>query len=66
MGRKVGKVPGFTYSPGLAAADWAWDEGTLDKWLTDPHELVADTFMMYKQDDPAVRSAIVKYLASQK
>lgn len=66
MGRKAGKVPGFTYSPGLAAADWTWDAEKLDKWIAEPHEVVPDTFMMYKQDDPAVRAAIVKYLVSQK
>ena len=64
--RKAGKLEGFTYSPGLAAADWTWDEARLDAWLTEPHDVVPDTYMMYKQADPAVRAAIIAYLMAQK
>ena len=52
--------------PGLAAAEWSWDEARLDRWLTEPHDVVPDTYMMYKQADPAIRAAIIKYLLSQK
>lgn len=66
MGRKAGKVEGFTYSPGLANADWMWDEARLDAWLTEPHDVIPDTFMMYKQADPAIRAVVIKYLMAQK
>jgi cytochrome c len=66
MGRKAGKVEGFAYSPGLAKADWMWDEARLDAWLAEPHDVVPDTFMMYKQADPAIRAAIIQYLMAQK
>ena len=66
MSRKAGKVEGFTYSPGLAAADWTWDAARLDAWLTEPHDVVPDTYMMYKQADPAIRASIIKYLTAQK
>lgn len=62
VGRKAGKVEGFPYSAGLKSADFTWDETMLDKWITEPRDLIPDTYMIYKQADPAVRSAIINYL----
>jgi cytochrome c len=62
VGRKAGKVDGFQYSPGLAQADFAWDEGKLDAWLTDPQAVVPGAVMPYRQPKPETRAAIIAYL----
>ena len=41
MGRQAGKLGGFHYSPGFAEADFVWDEGKLDAWLTNPQAVIS-------------------------
>ena len=36
VGRKAGTAKGFKRYKGLRGADWAWDEATLDEYLTNP------------------------------
>ena len=36
FGRKAGAVAGYQYSAALKGSGLVWDDGTLDKWLTDP------------------------------
>lgn len=62
VGKTAGKVDGFPYSQGLKEADWPWTEEKLDAWLTRPKSVVADTYMIYKQDDPQVRQEIIAFL----
>jgi len=62
IGRKAGSVEGFPYSGGLKAAGFDWTPERLDKWLADPQGLIADTYMAYHQDDPAIRAKLVAYL----
>jgi cytochrome c len=62
VGRPAGKVDGFRYSPGLAKADFVWDESRLDAWLTNPQALIPDAFMAYRQARPETRAAIIGYL----
>jgi cytochrome c len=62
LGRTAGKVDGFHYSPGLAKADFAWDETKLDAWLTNPQAVIPDAFMVYRQAKPETRAAIIAYL----
>ncbi len=62
VGRKAGKVEGFHYSPGLAQADFAWDENRLDAWLTNPQAVVAGAIMPYRQAKAETRAAIIAYL----
>ncbi len=62
VGRPAGKVDGFRYSPGLAKADFVWDEARLDAWLTNPQGVVPDAFMVYRQAKPETRAAIIAYL----
>jgi len=40
IGRQAGKFEGFAYSPALARADFTWDEGRLDAWLTNPQAVI--------------------------
>lgn len=62
LGRTAGSVDAFPYSKGLKMAGWAWSEEMLDKWLTNPKSVFADTYMIYKQDDPEVRREIISFL----
>jgi cytochrome c len=60
--RPAGKIDGFHYSPGLAKADFFWNEATLDAWLTNPQAVIPDAFMAYRQAKPETRAAIISYL----
>jgi cytochrome c len=62
LGRQAGKAAGFDYSRGLANADFAWDEATLDRWLANPQAMIPDAFMSYRQSKPETRAAIITYL----
>lgn len=66
IGRKAGSVEGFHYSAGLKASGIVWSEQTLDQWLTFPKKMVRDTLMLYRQNDPKIRKAIIDYIAAQK
>jgi cytochrome c len=62
IGRLAGKVEGFHYSPGLAQADFSWDEGSLDAWLTNPQAVVPGAIMPYRQAKAETRAGIIAYL----
>ena len=62
IGRKAGKIAGFPYSQALKDADFAWTPEALDAWLTNPQSYLPGTYMMYRQNDSAVRAAIIRYL----
>jgi len=66
VGRRAGKIEDFPYSDGLKAAAFDWTPEKLDLWITDPQSVIQDSYMMYKQADPAVRTAIIGYLATLK
>jgi cytochrome c len=66
IGRKAGSVEGFKYSEGLKAAGWEWTPEKIDQWISFPKKMIRDTFMVYRQNDPAIRKAIVDYLVTQK
>ncbi len=65
-GCTAGTVADFKYSAGLKSAGWAWTPEKLDAWLAFPKKMVRDTTMVYRQNDPEIRKAIVSYLAEQK
>jgi cytochrome c len=62
IGRPAGKVDGFHYSAGFAQANFVWDEGKLDAWLTDPQAVIPGAFMTYRQPKAETRAAIIGYL----
>jgi cytochrome c len=46
--RRAGKAEKFSrYSDALKGADIEWDESTLDKWLSDPAQVVPGTSMIF-------------------
>jgi cytochrome c len=63
-GRPAGTVEGYTYSEGFAAADFVWDEATLDPWLADPMAMIPGTKMVLKLAKPEDRADVIAYLKS--
>jgi cytochrome c len=67
MGRPIGAVPGFDYSPAMEAAGRSglkWDEARLLAYLADPQAVVPGSFMPRPPlADDAERADIVAYLA---
>ena len=62
--RPIGAVAGFPYSAGLKNDSRRWDAALLDRWLENPKSVFADTYMIYKQPDPAIRKRLIDYLES--
>lgn len=65
LGRQVGALADFSYSQALQDADFTWTAEALDAWLTDPQSYLPGTYMLYRQSDPEVRGAIIRYLQAQ-
>lgn len=68
VGKNAGIMEGYRYSAefkkGLDGEKWTPE--LLDTWLTDPQKLAPGTYMMYKQNDAAIRKSIIEYLTSIK
>jgi cytochrome c len=66
VGRTAATAPGFAYSDGLrnALGGRAWDAALLDRWLADPQAVAPGTVMLYRQDDPEKRAALLLFLES--
>jgi cytochrome c len=66
IGRRVGSVPGFNYSPAMRKAGKAgmvWDEATLDKFLENPTKFLPGTRMGYAGvKDAQERADLIAYL----
>ena len=69
VGRRVGFLEGYQYSPALLAAKVrqdTWTSERLDKFLTNPSVMYPGTSMAMNYDDPQVRNAIITYLKTLK
>jgi len=65
VGREAGSQPDFSeYSEALKASGLTWDIQTLDKFLTNPMELVPGTLMPMLIPDDETRADVVAFLAS--
>ena len=62
LGRISGTVPGFHYSVSLKKAALRWDAQSLDKWLTDPNDLVPMNNMYFHVAKVDQRSDLIAYL----
>ena len=62
VGRKAGSAPGYNYSAALRSAALTWSADTLDRWLADPREFVADMKMPVPVLDASARRDIIAYL----
>jgi len=66
FGRKAGTEAGFTYSDGLKATGITWDAAQIDKWITNPKAVVADTKMSFiGVKDAKDRADVIAYLKSE-
>jgi cytochrome c len=61
-GRRSGSAPDFQYSEALKNARITWNDGALDKWLTDTEALVPDNDMTFRVPNPDERREIIAYL----
>jgi cytochrome c len=66
VGRHAGSVEDYAYSMALKNSGLTWDEATLDRWLTNPSDLVPGTKMFFKVDDAQSRADIIAYLKQLK
>ena len=66
VGRRAGSVKDYHYSEALKRSGITWDAATLDRWLSNPSELVPGTKMFFKIDDAQSRADVIAYLASLK
>ena len=66
FGRRAGSVADYSYSAALKASGLTWDKSTLDRWLTNPSQLVPGTKMYFKIDDAQHRADVIAYLEQLK
>lgn len=64
LGRRAGSVPGFAYSPALAASRIIWTHANLLAWLADPEALIPGQAMGYRVPDARDREDLVAWLAT--
>jgi len=61
-GRRSGAIPAFPYSQALKKAEITWNADTLDRWLTNPEQLVPNTDMAFRVEKADERAEIIRYL----
>jgi cytochrome c len=61
-GRKAGSILSFKYSDALKGAQFAWDQNSLDKWLTNTESVVPDNDMDFHVPKSDERADIIEYL----
>jgi cytochrome c len=66
LGRPAAAAAGYDYSKAYVAAmtGKTWDRALLERWLTDTQTVAPGSGMVYFQDDPAKRDALIAYLQS--
>ncbi|HEV8647409.1 MAG TPA: c-type cytochrome [Burkholderiales bacterium] len=64
LGRSAGTVKGYQYSETFLKKmnGVAWDEASMNKWITSSQAMVPGTYMFYSQKDPEIRRKIIEYL----
>jgi cytochrome c len=60
--RPAGKQTGYSYSAGLAKANFRWDDAKLDKWLARPQGYIAGAKMPINVPNPQDRADVISYL----
>ena len=62
FGQRAGADPTFQYSDALKKSQVQWDDGTLDRWLSDPDSVVPGNDMSFRLENGDDRRAIIAYL----
>ena len=67
VGRQSASLENFNYSDGMKKFDHAWDEQTLDLYLTDPRGTIPGTKMIFPGiKDKTERDDVIAYLETLK
>jgi cytochrome c len=61
-GRTAGSVDSFQYSDALRNSKIIWNDESLEKWLTDPEQLVPNNDMAFHLENGGERRDIIAYL----
>ena len=64
VGRRAGRLAGYSATPELAASNLVWDEGNLDRFLAAPGVVVPGTKMAVALENGSERHAVIAYLAT--
>lgn len=62
FGRKAGSVTDFAYSESVAQSEVTWNDETLDRWLTNPQDLIPGQRMNFRVGKAEDRADIIAYL----
>jgi cytochrome c len=62
FGRKAGGVAGFAYSTGLKKSGLTWTDAALEKWLSDPDQMVRDNNMSFSLPKAEERRDLIAFL----
>ena len=63
FGRAAGGLDDYSYSEAMKASGVAWDETTLDQFLTAPRDFIKGTKMPFSgMKDPQERADLIAYL----
>ena len=65
FGRKAGSVAGFAYSPAVRSSGIIWRDETLDRWLTNPQDVIPGQRMNFTVDLGQDRADIIAFLKSE-
>jgi cytochrome c len=66
VGRQSGSVPGYHYSTAMAGAHITWGDESLDRFLSNPQNVVHGTKMFASVPDARQRQDIIAYLNTLK
>jgi cytochrome c len=61
-GRPAASLASFPYSDALKKSGITWNAESLEKWLTNPEQLVPGNDMAFHVESAAERTAIIDYL----
>ena len=66
VGRKAGSLANYGYSAAMKNADFVWDKGKLDQFITNPDAMVRDNKMKPYGGlaSPETRAKVIAYLES--
>ncbi len=65
LGRRVGSLPGFRFSPAMAASTQVWTERSLDAYLAAPARAIPGSRMPFAGlRNPADRRNVIAYIKS--
>jgi cytochrome c len=64
-GRKAGSVGNFSYSPAVKNSSVVWAEDTLNKWLTNPQDVIPGQRMNFRVNTAQDRADIIAFLKKE-